>query len=99
VSDYVDFDPWLEDRVGIVRGPRAKPHRQSVPASIVHSTLSLPVGAEAELLDISGRRVMELQSGENDIRHLAPGVYFVREEGSGIQGSQGPSVRKVVIQK
>jgi len=30
------------------------------------------------LLDISGRKVMELQSGENDVRHLRSGVYFAR---------------------
>ena len=32
------------------------------------------------LLDISGRRVMDLSPGSNDIRHLRPGVYFVRRE-------------------
>ena len=31
----------------------------------------------AHLLDITGRKVMELQPGENVVRHLAPGVYFV----------------------
>jgi hypothetical protein len=31
----------------------------------------------ADLLDISGRKVMDLQPGPNDIRHVAPGVYFV----------------------
>ncbi len=34
----------------------------------------------AELLDVSGRKVMDLASGANDVRALAPGVYFVREE-------------------
>ena len=53
----------------------------------------------AKLLDASGRVVISLQPGPNDIRHLAPGVYFVREEGPRGQGSQGPSVRKVVIQR
>ncbi|MFO7638188.1 MAG: hypothetical protein R6X14_02630 [bacterium] len=32
----------------------------------------------AFLLDATGRKVMELQPGDNDVRHLAPGVYFVR---------------------
>ena len=49
------------------------------------------------LLDAAGRKVAELQPGENDIRHLAPGVYFVREEGSRVPGSKGSSVRKVVV--
>ncbi len=30
------------------------------------------------LLDASGRKVMDLQPGANDVRALAPGVYFVR---------------------
>jgi hypothetical protein len=51
------------------------------------------------LFSISGRKVMVLQPGLNDIRHLAPGVYFVRGEGPRSQGSEGPSVRKLVIQR
>ena len=43
------------------------------------------------LLDISGRKVLELQPGANDVRGLAPGVYFVRSEPS--------AVTKVVIQR
>jgi hypothetical protein len=34
-------------------------------------------GPVPALLDITGRRVMDLQPGPNDIRHVAPGVYFV----------------------
>ena len=34
--------------------------------------------ASGQLLDINGRRVLELTPGENDIRSIAPGVYFVR---------------------
>jgi len=46
-------------------------------------------GYRGELLDISGRKVMELRPGANDVRRLAPGVYFVREEGSRVQGFKG----------
>jgi hypothetical protein len=46
----------------------------------------------AELLDISGRKVMELKPGENDIRHLAPAIYFVR-------GDEEGSTTKVVVQR
>jgi hypothetical protein len=47
---------------------------------------------EAELLDVSGRKVLNLHPGANDVRAQAPGVYFVRE-------AQAPAqaVRKVVI--
>ena len=44
----------------------------------------------ASLLDISGRKVMALRSGPNDVRALAPGVYFVRK-------AQAQAVRKVVL--
>jgi hypothetical protein len=33
---------------------------------------------KTDLLEVSGRKVMKLQPGANDVRHLAPGVYFVR---------------------
>jgi len=29
------------------------------------------------LLDVSGREVLDLHPGANDVRHLAPGIYFV----------------------
>ncbi|UCG42827.1 MAG: hypothetical protein JSU73_13365 [candidate division WOR-3 bacterium] len=51
----------------------------------------------AGLVDITGRRVMELQPGVNDIRHVAPGVYFVREEEPRGQGVGDSSVRKVIL--
>jgi hypothetical protein len=48
------------------------------------------------LLDISGRKVLALSPGANDVRGLAPGVYFVREEPQ--TASHKPqAVRKVVL--
>jgi len=46
-------------------------------------------GLECRVLDIQGRDV----TGR---ARLGPGVYFLREEGSRIQGFKGSSVRKVV---
>jgi DNA-binding beta-propeller fold protein YncE len=52
--------------------------------TIIRGVLYLPPASSAEhgasstLLDISGRKVMELKPGANDVRTLAPGVYFVR---------------------
>jgi hypothetical protein len=31
-------------------------------------------------LDVSGRKVLDLQPGANDVGYLAPGVYFIRSE-------------------
>jgi hypothetical protein len=56
-------------------------------------------GTVPVLLDITGRKVMDLQPGANDIWHLAPGVYFVRQKGPRGQGFEGPSTRKLVIQR
>jgi hypothetical protein len=50
------------------------------------------------LLDAAGRWAMDLAPGPNDIRHLAPGVYFVRRPETE-DGGPRTAVRKVVIQK
>ena len=53
-------------------------------ATVVRGVLALresPVAgheSQVDLLDISGRKVMSLLPGPNDVRHLAPGVYFLR---------------------
>jgi len=62
-------------------------NRQEPMASIVRGVLELrrigdsPSRAryspQFALMDASGRKVMELVAGENDIRHVSPGVYFV----------------------
>ncbi|MCL6466235.1 MAG: hypothetical protein K6T77_05725 [candidate division WOR-3 bacterium] len=46
--------------------------------TVVRYTLSLPGNETGVLFDISGRKVLNLQPGVNDIRHLAPGVYFIQ---------------------
>jgi hypothetical protein len=47
------------------------------------------------LLDVSGRKVLELLPGANDVRALAPGVYFVRQASSVMRDASG--VTKVII--
>jgi hypothetical protein len=44
------------------------------------------------LLDISGREMLDLHSGANDVSRLSPGVYFVRET-----QAQAHVTHKVVI--
>ena len=52
--------------------------------------------SEMVLLSVDGRRVLDLKPGANDVRHLAPGVYFIRSGPSAV--SREPSaVTKVVI--
>ncbi len=59
---------WPDDGPTIARGVlRAGDSRQKT-------------GGRAELLDAVGRKVLELLPGDNDVRQLSPGVYFVRGE-------------------
>ncbi len=59
-------------------GPSAPARARAVGATHVRGVLDLAGTAPAELLDITGRRVAGLAPGPNDLRHLSPGIYFVR---------------------
>jgi YVTN family beta-propeller protein len=50
----------------------------------------------ANLMDAAGRVVMNLLPGANDVRALAPGVYFIRGPKTE-DGRPGAAVRKVVL--
>ena len=50
--------------------------------------------SRAALPDVSGRKVLDLHPGANDLRALAPGVYFVREAQA---QAQAQAIRKVVV--
>jgi DNA-binding beta-propeller fold protein YncE len=86
---------YRDDFTGVADKPVGT-RTQRLP-TIIRGVLYLPdaVGGErsavsAHLLDISGRKVLDLKPGPNDVRALAPGVYFVRE-------AQTQAVRKVII--
>jgi len=60
--------------------------------------IAVPSGhriSTSDLLDISGRKVMDLLPGPNDVRQLSPGVYFVREPSAA--NLKPTAVSKVVI--
>jgi hypothetical protein len=68
-------------------------------ATIIRSVLFLPVSPfplQSSLFSLSGQKVMSLRPGSNDVSSLAPGAYFVREEGLGIMG-QGPGKTQKVL--
>ena len=78
-------------------GPTANGLRPT--ASVVRNILLLPVSpstTHTSLFDMTGRRVMSLRPGPNDVSGLAPGVYFVREAQA---QAQARTTRKVVIQR
>jgi hypothetical protein len=53
--------------------------------------------ARVELLDVSGRRVLNLKPGANDVGRLSPGVYFVRDLSAVSSETSAVSVRKVIV--
>jgi YVTN family beta-propeller protein len=93
-------------RVGLGGQPQASSRKPQ--ATVVRSVLFLnelgtrsglsdnPVMSRAVLLDISGRTVVGLKAGANDVRHLAPGVYFVREEPQAAN-PKPQAIRKIVV--
>ncbi len=87
---------------GIQETPNAEVRTPRPLPTIVRGVLFLGVDSRqhsayrAELLDISGRQVLDMKPGANDVSHLAPGVYFVCSEPSAV--SRKPSaVTKVII--
>jgi len=89
---YPDAPPGVCEQPSLSAWPEAPPQ------TVVRGVLVLDAvdckqhsAYRVELLDIAGRRVMDLKPGANDVRALAPGVYFIRE--------QPQAVRKAVIAK
>ncbi|MBN2537624.1 hypothetical protein JXB37_05055 [candidate division WOR-3 bacterium] len=61
---------------------RPTPARLPLP-TIIRGVLNLTsdfsvLTSDFVLLDASGRKVLDLAPGPNDVRHLSPGVYFIR---------------------
>lgn len=68
----------------------------ALPPTVVNRAVPFRSPTRGDLYDASGRRVAALRPGTNDISHLSPGVYFVREEAQG-SGRKPQPVRKVVL--
>jgi hypothetical protein len=77
-----------------LRAPNSSP-------TVVHGVLFLAErpsssASASSLFDTSGREVLDLSPGTNDVSKLAPGVYFIRE-GRGIRGEGLGKIQKVVV--
>ncbi len=86
---------------GVEETPNAEVRTTKSLRTIVRRVLVLPASsairsASSVLLDISGRKVMDLKPGANDVRALAPGVYFVREQPQAAS-LKPQAIRKVVV--
>jgi hypothetical protein len=86
------YDAWLikTDSAGRIAIAEPKPPvaHKPAPATIARAVLHMPETGMTNaqypmtLLGVTGRKVMDLQPGDNDVRHLSPGVYFVRPAGT-----------------
>jgi len=82
-TDYErTFVTWTDPSGGVAEREPVFIHHHGQ-ALIIGRVLFLSTAAgcklhTARLLDISGRKVMDLRPGANDVSRLAPGVYFVR---------------------
>jgi DNA-binding beta-propeller fold protein YncE len=107
---------YRDDPVGVEEQTRMRDEGGRMSQTIVRRVLRLGQsgdrpssgGTVPVLLDITGRKVMDLEPGENDVRSVAPGVYFIApspQSSGAAPGFAKPArgeeagVRKVVIQK
>jgi hypothetical protein len=96
----VDWRFWLRG-VGLEEGPKPRCSFLPAPATLVRGVLFLPEAdgegrvADGVLLAVTGRAVMALRPGGNDVRHLPSGVYFLRMA----SGEGRTANSKVVIQR
>ena len=101
-------DGWIVVAHGVdIVGQAEEPLQPTVSspplvATVVRSVLLLPhaVGGErlaggARLLDATGRKVLDLHQGPNDVSRLSPGIYFVRSA-SGLK-REVLGVTKVIV--
>jgi len=79
---------------GTEETPTAELRAASVGPTLVRQVLRIHGSAlgvrTSTLLDASGRKVLDLSAGPNDVSHLTPGVYFIQE-------AQAQAIRKVVL--
>jgi hypothetical protein len=90
----------LGEPYGIEESPKSEARMTKLP-TVVRSVLFLPSSPPStrySLLSIDGRRVLTLGHGANDVRGLAPGVYFVREEPQAAS-LKPQAIRKVILTK
>jgi hypothetical protein len=93
--------------VGTEETPSAERQTPNVGPTIIRGALNLQsatcnLQSEMVLMDISGRNVLDLRAGANDVSRLAPGVYFVVEhrDRTAVGGKRSAvGVRKVIVQR
>ncbi len=73
---------------GVAELPQTEGRFAAAGPTIVRGSLNLPAAGNrtgVALLDATGRKVLDLAPGPNDISRLAPGVYFIHSSGDNRQ--------------
>jgi len=87
IADRATSPAWFAAPIPtVVRGMLVLPQASSIKPQ-----------ASSCLLDISGRTVLHLKPGPNDVSRLAPGVYFISQRSA--DSGERSATRKVVIQR
>jgi hypothetical protein len=99
---YNTYRIWgkMDPHAGIAETPSRAIGTPSPIPSHVRGVLyvgAIPGQSRISLLDIAGRKALNLHPGPNDVSGLAAGVYFVR--GPGLGDGRREEVSKVVIQR
>ena len=87
---------------GVVESHKPQAPGTKFGATMVRGVLFLPEArgekreARGELLDVAGRKVLDLKPGANDVSRLSPGVYFARDVAAQAQ-AQAQAVRKILV--
>jgi len=81
-------DPPAREAVTAATTQRTEP-------TVTRNELRLTGSGPSCLFDLSGRRVLDLLPGQNDLRRLPPGIYFLREQTADDRGAA--STRKLVV--
>lgn len=79
VGDFIDFDPWLTDPVGVTEEHHYVDisKQKTIGATIISGPPQLPENKECLIYDITGRIVT--------INTMPPGIYFLKVDGQ-LQG-------------
>lgn len=72
--------------------PHSKLENVSLLPTIVKNNIIIPYNQSVQLYDMTGKKVCRLSSGNNNISHLATGVYFAKQ-------TQNQYLIKVIIQR
>jgi hypothetical protein len=100
---YVSIESLPQPSGGVSEPGRSRALMSGLHATLVRGMLFLALAngegriANCGLLDATGRRVMDLAPGPNDVSVLGPGVYFVRQRSAA--GGERYAVGKVVISR